>query len=239
MGSSEGGLSEEFRVFDIIVKMSEFKDSADRVGEYQRFNIDRGIFSYSEFLDKDKNGENLISIALDKLRNEGKISILDAGCGTGRALFGLKDQLLFRTQQKENPNVVEAVGVNDKNFSKESEMWLVHKANAEGFIRYIIDRLETVKLPPNYFDLIISYETLIHNSDDNVVNIMENMVKSLAPGGRFYFDLLAEQHSNPQISEFLKKAKQEKYKVYENSMEKKPLWQEEEERIFVVLEKHP
>jgi len=66
--------------------MTEYKDSNDKVGEYQRVNIDRNIFSYSEFLDKDKDGENIISIALNKLRNKGKIAILDAGCGTGRAL---------------------------------------------------------------------------------------------------------------------------------------------------------
>ena len=219
--------------------MTEYKDSNDKVGEYQRVNIDRNIFSYSEFLDKDKDGENIISIALNKLRNKGKIAILDAGCGTGRALFGFKEHLLFRTKQEKNPDIVEAVGINDKDFSKESEMWRVQKANAKGFIKYIVDRLETVKLPPNSFDLILSYETLIHNSDDNVVNIMENMVKSLAPRGRFYFDLLAEQRSNLQISEFLEKAKQEKYKVYESYMKNKPLWQEGEERIFVVLEKYP
>lgn len=217
--------------------MTEFKDSTDKVGEYQRVNVDRSIFSYSEFLDKDKNGENLISLALSKLRNKGKIAILDAGCGTGRALFGFKEQILFRTKQEKNPNVVEAVGINDNDFSKESEMWRVHKANAKGFIKYIVGKLETVKLPPNSFDLILSYETLIHNSDDNVVNIMENMVKSLAPGGRFYFDLLEEQRSNPQISKFFEKAKQEKYKVYESQTKKKPLWQEVEERVFVVLEK--
>jgi len=34
-------------------------------------------------------------------------------------------------------------------------MWRVHKANAKGFIKYIVDRLETVKLPPNSFDLIL------------------------------------------------------------------------------------
>ena len=215
--------------------MTEYKDLEDRVGNYQRALIDRGIISYSgDFLGP--KGENLISAALNKLRDKGQISILDAGCGTGRALFELKDQLLLRTQQREKPEIIKAVGVSDEDFSKESEMMAVRSAVSKGFIKYIVGKLETVKFPPNSLDLIVSYETLIHNNNNNVVKILNNMLKTLAPEGIFYFDLLEEQRFSPQISEMLKKVRQGEYEVYEYKPEEKPPWAEEE-RIFITLKK--
>lgn len=174
--------------------MAEIPTPTDRhqelYGMFSRCEIDRDIVSYSGLL-RDNDGEPLIGVALDVLRKKGHIRYLDAGCGTGRAAWSLKDQLAFRTRV--TGETIDVVGINDCDFRNESELVEVRRAVASGKIKYIIGDLDTVDLAQDHYDLITCVEVLIHNDNEKASRIINKLLSALAPGGKMYFTLREPQ----------------------------------------------
>lgn len=167
---------------------------------YFRFEIDRdGSLMLRDM--RDEEGNEILQTAIDKLRDQGQISILDAGCGTGRTLYKMREQLLFRTSSA--PEAVTAVGINSEDYSDESEEFSTRNAIANQDIQYVVSDLETVRLPPNSFDLITSYEVLIHNKPPRITEIARNLLPCLKDDGLFIFSIHPFQKYDPVLKTFL------------------------------------
>lgn len=164
----------------------------DYVGQYLRSEIDRDIGAYSaDFHSPDHRP--LILVALEILRKKGRIAVLDGGCGTGKALWGLKDQLKFRAGIPLPADSLRFVGVSKENFSQESEWAAVRKAIRSGELEYLVGDLRDIPLPGNAFDIITLYEVLIHNSADAAEQIVNRLYEVLKPEGWLFASVDPQQ----------------------------------------------
>jgi SAM-dependent methyltransferase len=173
----------------------------DTIGNfYFRLEIDRnGVLMLTDM--RDEEDRDILQAAVSTLHDQGHIAILDAGCGTGHSLNRMREELISRTGLP--TKVIAAVGVNDVDFSDESEELTTRDAIANGNIRYVVDDLETVKLPKKSFDLITSYEVLIHNKPPKIAAIIKNLLPSLKDDGLFILDIHPFQKYDPTLKAFL------------------------------------
>lgn len=154
---------------------------------YYRYALDRDISQpQGEFWRFD--GVGLIESARKQYEKHGALNILDAGCGTGRQLWDFVEYL-ERTIPREG---ITATGVSDIDFSEESEMWRVRKAVKTGGINYAVADLNVDILPSGTFNIIYSYEVLVHNEEDPG-RIVANFWQALSPGGVMYFNAEGSQ----------------------------------------------
>ena len=160
------------------------REPTDELGDYTRWELDRTFGSPSAEFRTD-NQPQFFQI-IEMAREKGSLAVLDAGCGTGRGLFDLKDQVDFRTGVP-----VRAVGINDVDYSQESEDRFVRQAFRNGDMEYRVEDLRQTRFDKPEFDLVFSYEALIHIDDFDQVAL--NLAQAVRPGGYMYFDLLKEQ----------------------------------------------
>ncbi len=201
----------------------------DQVGSFFRVNIDRSTYPMSgEFLDEE--GTPLLGAAINTLRNNKSLAMLDAGCGTGHTVWEVRDQALFRTGNYPNPDIVKAIGVNDTDFSQESSKKEVREAISDESIRYIVNDIETVDIPLASQDLIWSFEVMLHNPNPKVARIIRHLLPMLKPNGRFYFNITPEQRNDPEISSAIDDAKENGMFAFEYEKEKS-----DDKRTFVML----
>lgn len=219
-------------VFSDGKRVRKIRDPLDTVGSYYlRCEIDRsGDLMLREM--KDEQGRFIRTLTLETLREQGQIAILDAGCGTGRTLNEIRTHLLFRT--KARPEDILTVGVNDIDFSDESELVATRKAIRDGVIQYVIDDLEKVDLPQDKFDLITSFEVLNHNKPEKVVGIIKNLLRFLSQDGLLIFDLETYQREKPEIVAFIDSLLENGHSFSEYTLYS-PL--DRAERIFIRIRK--
>src|SRR3989344_8309796 len=89
-------------------------------GMFSKAEIDRDISAYSEVL-KDSEGNPLIGVASVLFRESGQLRFLDAGCGTGRAIFCLREELAKMTTELPR-EAIDVTGINDVDYRSESRM---------------------------------------------------------------------------------------------------------------------
>jgi len=203
------------------------------IAKYELPEIDHSISMPSQDM-LDNRREPLIGVALEILRKNGSISVLDAGCGTGFALFELKDELLHRTGNKHNPSIVQATGISLEDYSQKSENRFAREAIKNQYSNYIVDDLSSVNLIQESIDLCWSHEVLIHNSNEKIVKIINNILPAIKPNGYFYFNLNPDQRNSPEVSSVIQDLKEKDNYVYEYSKEDRYY---NEKRIFVMIKK--
>jgi SAM-dependent methyltransferase len=174
---------------------------ADTVGSrFARCEIDRSgelMFGDMEYEDE----VSVLDFAINRFRERGEIAVLDAGCGTARTLFEIKEQLKLRGNAI--PEKILTVGVDKDDYSDESQDAEVRAAISRGDIEYVIGDLESVNLGERQFDLITSYEALIHNRPPKATGIIKNLLTYLKDDGIFIFNLEPWQREYLEMEVFL------------------------------------
>lgn len=135
------------------------------------------------------DGSGPISSLIDIHDRQGYATVLDAGCGTGRQLYELIDYVRFTRNL--DPMSIYGDGVSDFDFSMLSEEWRVRAAFMNGDLHYEVGDLQTLELPEQAYDLVYSYEVLVHNEKPGL--IVENLWRALRAGGVLYFNAAGEQ----------------------------------------------
>lgn len=173
---------------DEYVEDERRRDAYDMLPSgYYRYALDRGIFQpQGEFFRFD--GVGLIEAARKQYEKDGSLHILDAGCGTGHQLWDFMEYL----ERTIPPQDITATGVSDIDFSEESESWRVREAVKTGEINYAVADLNVDMLPAETFNVIYSYEVLVHNEEDPG-RIVANFWQALRPGGVMYFNAEGSQ----------------------------------------------
>jgi SAM-dependent methyltransferase len=201
----------------------------DRVGPFQRYEIDRDIGPYSDF--KDRSGNPLVKTALADLKRQGRLAVLDGGCGTGRALWDLRSQLLWRSRRS-RPEDLRMLGVNNIDYSAESELAEVRQAFVRREMEYLVADLENVDLSGRKFDYILLFEVLIHNSPGKVARIWSNLLPALADRGRLHGNLHSAQLADPVIADFLANLNAAGYQYFRRDVRFRG-----DSRAFLLIEK--
>ncbi len=153
---------------------------------YFRSEVDRTLGSVQGSFFQ-SHGVSIVHDTMQRGKKAGHLSILDAGCGTGRAMYELADELKRRGINMP----LRLVGVSREDYSDESEGWRARKAVQDGTIGYAIANLVSDELPAAAFTVAYSYEVLVHIND--VEAALRNIVQSVSPGGALYFNCLPEQ----------------------------------------------
>jgi SAM-dependent methyltransferase len=160
---------------------------------YDDYELTRSVGSINgDFMAIDREGP--IGAAITAARAKGRVALLDAGCGAGVGLMGLKGQIVLRTELTEND--VEAVGVSLVDYRDRVDTydigWRGVKKLASGYIDLTFGNLSSIDLPKKHFDVAYAYQVLLHN--DTIAPIIRNVLPTLSSGGIFYFDTLVEQN---------------------------------------------
>jgi SAM-dependent methyltransferase len=171
----------------------------DIIAEHlSRVEIDRGLSAVEKM--KDGSGKLLMEIILDKYRSQHQVAVLDAGCGTGRTLYEIKDSLTHWA--KATSESVVLVGVNDIDYSEESVDPKTQAAIKNGEIDYRVDDLTTVELPAQAFDVVFANEVITRNTLGNAAKIIDNLLPPLKPDGVFIFDISEHQWENVKLRDY-------------------------------------
>lgn len=199
--------------------MTKQRSPEDFIGRFTRSELDRSIGAYSKDFNT-PDGKKLIEVALEKARERGSLAVLDGGCGTGRALWELRDQVLFRLGRPSDSVQLSFVGVNRDDYSQESELADVRQSIGKGEIEYRVGELVQTKVEPERYDLITFYEVLIHNSPADSAVIIERHLEGLRPGGWLFATLDRGQYAHPDFKKLIDRVSDNrrwKTNIYEKS----------------------
>jgi SAM-dependent methyltransferase len=206
------------------------RDESDILGNYKRWETDRDMTGPSENF-RDERDRPLLMVARDIYRKRGKIAALDAGCGTGNALLDLREQI--KITGGEDSKIL-TVGVNDQNFSNESMEREVREAVKAKKVKYVVGKIQDIKFA-NKFDLIWSYEVLLHNSNEEVAKTITNLLEALEDDGRMFLNMTEEQRSSAEISSLIENLESSaSLRILEKARSRR-----EERRIFMEFAKLP
>lgn len=202
----------------------KIRHSEDSVGTFTRWEIDRGIPLDME----DEFKTPVLQVIINKLRDQGSISIVDAGCGTGRALYQMRNQLLLRTDAK--PDDILTTGISDIDFSDESGDLDVRNAISRSEINYVVADIATAQLKPQSFDAIYSFEAFIYNEPAKIIKMIQNLLPSLKPDGFLIFNIKEGQRNDNTINNYLKADKENDFTMYDYVVDHRRT-----RRIFVLI----
>lgn len=169
-----------------------------RLHGYSYHELNRGIMTFNGRFSPIGDPLHAIDEIADR---QEYITILDAGCGTGRQLYEMVEGAtrMFQIDQRR----ILADGVSDYDFSDMADDKEARRAYVSGALNYHVGDLNTMELPEGSYDLAYSYEVLVHNEEPN--RIVENLWRALRPGGSAYFN--AEANQIPAISETIEAIK--------------------------------
>lgn len=207
------------------------RDELDLIDGYERSMLDRDLLEASRYF-SDTRGP-LMRVLTDIFSRQGQIALLDAGCGTGHTLWEFKEHLLRIANKKDYPELVKAVGVNEKDYSDQSMFARVSRDVRDGYLDYIIGDLETVHLPKDIFDVGYMYEVLFHNTTDKAVRIIRNILPSIKPLGLLWFNLPPMQFDQPEFTKLMDNLKNEGVKVFTETYSSR--WGPHQQRTSVQL----
>lgn len=162
----------------------------DVVSTFLRREIDRSSYS-PDFHTPD--GRPIITLGLDLLRANKELAVFDGGCGTGHALWDLYQQVSWRAGFPLNVDSLHFVGMNNEDFSGESQWAEVRKAIREKKIEYVVGDLGVDALPTGKFDIVTLYEVLIHNTSQDAQMILQRLQALLKPEGWLFANMYSEQ----------------------------------------------
>jgi SAM-dependent methyltransferase len=208
-----------------VVKARQLHDYIDG---YLRAEIDReGSGAIGEY--RDASGVSMFEIALAKLGRQGKISILDAGCGTASMLSCFRSKLLLRTLR--DPDKIITVGINGVDYSDESSRTQVRDAIKSGDIPYLVTSLEKADFSSHTFDIVYCHEVLNHNPNETAEGAVKNLLTTLKPDGILFFNI--DMRQKDQFREFLQTGLElGKYNIYAYERE----YKNKRKRIYVVIQ---
>jgi SAM-dependent methyltransferase len=207
-----------------VVKARQLHDYIDG---YLRAEIDReGSGAIGEY--RDASGASMFEIALAKLGRQGKISILDAGCGTASMLYRFRSKLLLRTLR--DPDKIITVGINDVDYSDESSRTQVRDAIKLGDIPYLVANLEEADFSNHTFDIVYCHEVLNHHPNEKAERSVKNLLTALKPDGILFFNIDIRQKDEFRI--FLQTGVEYgKYDIYAYDKE----YKNKQKRIYVAI----
>ena len=147
-------------------------------GRYDEGSISRGLAFYTSYLPCQESAlrrQSFIDILSARIRQKGKASILDIGCGVGQALADIKDQF---------GDSVETWGITASN--------LASRKTIPKIDQYIVsDVMRTEKIPFGKFDVICAFQSFKYFADP--VFVMERSWRWLAQDGYCFIDSLGSE----------------------------------------------
>ena len=144
---------------------------------------------------------DIISRSIAIARENGRIAVLDAGCGIGNGLTSLRDQVRLRTKIPDDD--IETVGISlsdHRDLLGVDSRWDHARAINDTRIQRHFGSIALINLPSEQFDIAYSYQVLVHN--EHAVPIINTILPSLAQGGSFYFD--SALHQQDEIDDTLR-----------------------------------
>jgi SAM-dependent methyltransferase len=158
---------------------------------YDELNRDSGAI-WEAFSPIDQKGPHgtLVDLCERADQPNGFVTVLDAGCGTGNQLRTFMEQA---ADLGLDTSKILADGVSDHDFSFLGQVE-TRAAIDTGKINYQLLDLAKEPLPPAAYDLIYSYDVLVHNREP--AGIIDNFWQALRPGGVAYFNLAGKQLTN-------------------------------------------
>lgn len=155
-------------------------------GGYVRSELDHSIFTLNkDFYDAFGYSEGPLVHACALIGEQRPVTILDAGCGTGRTLYDIVD-LTCRSEGCP-PSRIRPFAVNDINFSGQSMYQEVRRVYREGIIPYVMADIRSLPFSDETFDLVYSYDVFPYNNEPQ--ELLQELVRVLKPGGALYFDV--------------------------------------------------
>lgn len=201
------------------------------LGGFHLGELDRHIGKYSQDFLEDSQNRKMISACCDWYREHHSISILDCGCGTGRALWTLKDQLIFRCPDEDHEKL-RATGINLHDFSALSTERSTREAVANGLVEYIVGNCAEIAPDLGSTDFILMYEMLIWNDVKDVAKILKNYAKGLSVGGRLYASMNVDQFESKTVSNALDRIALQGYSILSEIKEESGYF-----RAFLLIER--
>ncbi len=170
-------------------------------GEFMRWSTDREFRSYEKNL-RGVDGVSPASVALEAAERYGNVALLDAGCGTARALWGMRG---FLQSELGTDVPIRAVGLNIDDFSDESSNQAVRRAIVEEDIEYVLGDIGGAPVEGD-FDVITCYEVLVHMPSWEATLALGQLMPLLRDGGSLFCTILPWQDKTVAYEDLLESA---------------------------------
>jgi SAM-dependent methyltransferase len=161
---------------------------------FRRQDLNRSIGEVNRgFIAAFNHDTSPTSRALEIVRKQGSVTLLDAGCGSGQALADLKDQVMMMARKRTER--IRAIGVDLNDYRQYiDDPLLKHRAYNPDYMTVVRADLQQPVLQPETVDMAYSFEVLMHNEDP--VRIISNIAEVLKAGGVYYCNSLPEQQTD-------------------------------------------
>jgi SAM-dependent methyltransferase len=167
-------------------------------GDYPRWSVDRGFDYYEKNL-CGEDGVSPLTVALSAAERDGDVAVLDAGCGSGRALWDFRCTL----QRRAGPEApIRAVGVNQDDFRDESMAGMVRQEIANERLEYIVGDIGDCELEGT-FDVITCYEVLVHMPSWEATLVLARLLPLLRNQGSLFCTIFPWQDQTVAYEDLL------------------------------------
>jgi SAM-dependent methyltransferase len=140
-----------------------------------------------------------VDMGVMAVEEKGYITIGDIGCGTGRGLVTLADDIREATQCA--PEQIGGVGITRHDYSAFQDEETAAALQERGYLYKVADMTEGTGLPSDIFDVAVCYESLRYwkeradgTTDHNgVVSGLEEARRLMSPGGTLFLSAPIKQ----------------------------------------------